>query len=349
MKKIVVILLMFTAFSAQAQTYDWEIEPGLNTSWTVYNDFIRIAVWSDNQSAFCSQQFYIVQLGGGGMELSLGAAKPGDDTVAYMMYRPGYQNCSTLYPGMVGEAVIYQFPAWFHPDAAFRIFCEPPYSKQISFDIPQEPRLAMPELPGSVPDNATCASFRTKGFFGFRTRNALQFCAWTGSYGDMKAIYFNALVTDGSIALDPQEIILFQGEKSVNSLSYWADNSTGAALYCPDCNREVQAGGGITAAVYELPLWWDWSQPFTIRFQDQDITVSGDSPCAAASLLGGDNAGLAALRGFRDRHLAESAAGRKLIALYYRSSPRLIALLDQYPLLREAVRSGLTRFAAAFQ
>jgi len=167
--------------------------------------------------------------------------------------------------------------------------------------------------------------------------------------GDMKAIYFNALVTDGSITLDPQEIILFQGEKSVTSLSYWADSSTGAALYCPDCNREVQAGGGITAAVYELPLWWDWSQPFTIRFQDQDIIVSGDSPCAAASLLGGDDAGLAALRGFRDRHLAGSAAGRKLISLYYRSSPRLIALLDQYPLLREAVRSGLTRFAKAFQ
>jgi hypothetical protein len=250
---------------------------------------------------------------------------------------------------MVGEAVIYQFPGWFHPEKAFRIFYNPPFSQGIAFDIPQEPRLVMPELPDSVPDNATCASFRTKGILGFRTRNALQFCAWTGSYGDMKAIYFNALVTNGSIALDPQDILIFQGENSVTALSYWADNSTAAALYCPDCNKEVQAGGEITAAVYELPLWWDWSQPFTIRFQGEDITVSGTTPCAAASLLGGDTAGLAALRGFRDRYLAGSAAGRKFISLYYRCSPRLIAVLDQYPLLRDAARGGLTRFAAALQ
>ncbi len=110
MKKLVVILLMLTALSAQAQTYDWEIEPGLSTSWTVYTDLIRVSVRSDNQGSFCLQDFYIVQLDGGGMELSGGKAKPGDDTVAYIMYRPGYENCNPLYTGMVGEAVIYQFP-----------------------------------------------------------------------------------------------------------------------------------------------------------------------------------------------------------------------------------------------
>ena len=349
MKKIVVILLMFTAVSAQAQTYDWEIKPGLFTSWTVYNDLIRVSVSSDNQDTFCFQDFYIVQIEGGGMALSGGTAKPGDNTVAYIMYRPGYENCNILYPGMVGEAVIYQFPGWFHPEKAFRIFYNPAFSQQIFFDILQEPRLAMPELPHSAPDNATCASLSTKGILGFRTRNAMQFCAWTGSYGDMKAMYFNALVTKGAVTLDPHDITLFQGANSVTSLSYWADNSTAAALYCPDCNREVQAGGDITAAVYELPQWWDWSQPFTIRFQGQDITVSGHSPCAAAYVLGDDAAGVAALRRFRDRRLAGSAAGRELISLYYRCSPRLITVLGQCPRLRLALRSGLQQFAAALQ
>lgn len=349
MKKIVVLLLMLTAFSAQAQTYDWEIQPGLATSWTVYDDLIRVAVWSDSGSAFCSQDFYLVQIGGGGMALSGGASKPGDDTVAYIMYRPGYENCNILYPGMVGEAVIYQFPGWFHPEKAFRIYYQPPFSQQIVFDIPQEPRLAMPELPDSVPDNATCASFRTKGFFGFRTQNSMQFCAWAAPAGEQKAVYFNARVTNGSITLDPKDIILFQGEKSVTSLSYWADNSTEAVLYCPDCNREIQAGGTITGAIYELPLSWDLSLPFTLRFQGQEITIIDRSTCAASYVLEADDTGLAGLRSFRDRYLAGSAAGRKVISLYYRMSPRLIAVLEEHPRLREALRAGLKQLTLAFQ
>ncbi len=207
----------------------------------------------------------------------------------------------------------------------------------------------MPELSDSVPDNATCASFRTKGLLGFRTRNAMQFCAWTGSYGDKKALCFNALVTNGAVTLAPEDITLFQGANTVTSLTYWADNSTAAVLYCPDCNREIQAGGDISGAVYELPLWWDWSQPFTVRFQGQDITVNDSSPCAAAYMLESDDAGLAALRCFRDRHLAGSAAGRQFISFYYRCSPRLIAMFERHPLLRQAIRSGLTRVAAALQ
>ncbi len=78
MKKIIIILFLCTAFSAQAQTYEWELQPGLFTSWTVYNDLIRVSVRSDNQDAFCFQDFYIVQLEWGGMALSGGKAKPSD-------------------------------------------------------------------------------------------------------------------------------------------------------------------------------------------------------------------------------------------------------------------------------
>jgi hypothetical protein len=348
-KKILIFLLLSAAVHAQAQTYDWEISPGLLTSWTVYNDLIRITVSSDNQDAFCSQYFYIVQIGGGGMELSDGKAKAGDDTVAYITYRPGYANCNILYSGMAGEAVIYQFPGWFHPEKAFRIFYTPPFSQQTFFDIPEEPRLAMPELSTRTPDNATCESFRTKGFFGFPTRNQMLLCAWIGTYADKNALYFNALVTNDAITLAPEDLTLFQGETTVTSLSYWADNSTSAILYCPDCNREIPAGGAIAGVVYELPPSWDWSQPFTIRFQGQDINVSDRRLCAAYFVLGEGDPAVAALRRFSDRRLAGSAAGRELIALYYRCSPRLIAVLEQSPRLRAAVRSGLKQFAAALE
>jgi hypothetical protein len=349
MKKLAILFLMFTAVNAQAQTYEWEIRPGLFTSWTVYNDLIRVSVSSDNQDAFCLQDFYIVQIDGGGMALSGGKAKPGDNTVAYIMYRPGYENCNALYRGMVGEAVIYQFPGWFHPEKAFRIYYNPPFSQQLSFDIPRELRLAMPVLPDSVPDNATCASLRTKGLLGFRTRNAIQLCTWTGSYGGMKAVYFNALVTNGAITLAPEDITLFQDENTVTSLTYWADNSSAAALYCPDCNKEIQAGGAVRGAIYALPQSWDLSLPFTLRFQGQDITITARSTCAAAYVLEADDAGLAALRNFRDYRLAGSAAGREFIALYYRLSPRIIGVLEQHPRLRAAVRSGLQQLAAALR
>ncbi len=207
----------------------------------------------------------------------------------------------------------------------------------------------MPELSDSVPDNATCASFRTKGFFGFLTHNSMDFCAWIVNYGEKKAVYFNALVTNGAITLVPEDITLFQGVHTVTSLSYWADNSTSAILYCPDCNREIQAGGAITGAIYELPLSWDLSLPFTLRFQGQDITIIDRSTCAAAYVLDADDAGLAALRSFRDRHLAGSAAGRKVISLYYRLSPRLIAVLEQRPLLRKALQSGASWLAVLIQ
>ena len=346
MKKILIVLLLSAAVHAQAQTYDWEITPGLFTSWTVYTDLIRVAVRSDNQDTFCDRHFIIIQ--NGMIELSEGKAKP-SDTTAFMTYRPGYTNCGTLYPGMVGEAVIYQFPGWFNPEKAFRIiYLKNQYSLQI-FDIPQEPRLALPELSDTTPDNATCSTFRTKGFFGFPTRNKMQFCAWIVSYGEKKALSFSAQVTNGAITLVPDDITLFQGSTTVTSLSYWADNSTAAILLCPDCNREIQAGGKISGAIYGLPPSWDWSQPFTLRFLGQDLILNDSSTCAAAYVLGFDEPGLAALRRFRDRRLAGSAAGRELIALYYRCSPRLIAVLEQSPRLRAAVRSGLKQFAAALE
>jgi hypothetical protein len=207
----------------------------------------------------------------------------------------------------------------------------------------------MPVLPDSAPDNASCGPFRTKNLLGFKTRNSMNFCAWTGSSDGAAAVYFNAQVTNGTVTLDLQDLTLYQGANSITSLSYWADNSSAAVAYCPDCSLEVPAGGAISGIIYDLPRWWDRSQRFTIQFQGQSITVNDTGSCAAAWLLGQDDAGLEALRGFRDRYLAGSAAGRQLIDLYYRCSPRLITVLEGYPRLRQAVRSALTGFASALQ
>jgi hypothetical protein len=349
MKKIVVILLVCTALSAQAQTYDWEIQPGLLTTWSVYTDSIRVAIESNNSAAFCLQNLYLVEIGGGGMAVSGSTAKPGDTTVAYILFRPGYENCNTLYPGMMAEAIIYQLPGWFHTEKAFRIFYTIPFGEKVSFDIPSEPRFVMPVLPDRVPDNASCGSLKTKNLLGFNTRNSMNFCAWTGSSDGGPAVYFNAQVTNGAVTLDLQDLTLYQGANSITSLSYWADNSSAAVAYCPDCNREVPAGGAISGIIYDLPRWLDRSQRFTILFQGQSITVNDASGCAAVALLGQDDDGLAALRCFRDRYLAGSAAGRQLIELYYRCSPGLIAVFDKHPVLREECRSVLLRFAAALQ
>jgi len=64
-----------------------------------------------------------------------------------------------------------------------------------------------------------------------------------------------------------------------------------------------------------------------------------DDTCAATSLLGAGNPGLAILRRFRDNVIAETSAGRKLIAAYYRYGDQIAATLERHPAVKKAART----------
>jgi hypothetical protein len=346
MKKLLFIMVLFSAFNAQAQTsYDWEITPDLYTTWDVYEDSIRISMYSDNMDAFCDRYFLFIQ--DGAFTLSEAAPQISSDT-AYIQFHPGYSNCGVLYPGMLGQAIIYRYPGWFNPTEAFRILYTKHENNLKILDIPEEPRFAMPALPAEAPLDASCGKFRTKGFLNFLTRNYIQFCMWTGTYAGGDAIFFKALSLKDSITLSASDIIILQGSKSM-TLSFWSDNTTTAAAYCPDCSRVLPAGGSFVGVAYELPQWFDSTQPFIFQFQGQNFTVSNQAPCAAAVALGDDEAALASLRNFRDAHLSDSAIGRMLIGAYYRCSPWLTGLLERHPRLRSAARTGLKAVASALR
>lgn len=64
-------------------------------------------------------------------------------------------------------------------------------------------------------------------------------------------------------------------------------------------------------------------------------------PCPATQILGADNPQLEKLRAFRDSRLAQSAAGRKIIQIYYNNAVSINAALERNPALRAATRRVL--------
>jgi pimeloyl-ACP methyl ester carboxylesterase len=63
--------------------------------------------------------------------------------------------------------------------------------------------------------------------------------------------------------------------------------------------------------------------------------------CPASFLLGADAKGIAALRHFRDAVMAQSAFGKKLIALYYANGDRLMKFFDHNPSMQYAARKAI--------
>jgi hypothetical protein len=63
-------------------------------------------------------------------------------------------------------------------------------------------------------------------------------------------------------------------------------------------------------------------------------------------VLGADHPRLDSLRAFRDRRLARSAVGRRIIALYEENAAGINAALDRSPALRAATRRLLEAVAA---
>lgn len=75
-------------------------------------------------------------------------------------------------------------------------------------------------------------------------------------------------------------------------------------------------------------------------------TAADAGPCAAATVLGADNPLLENLRTFRDTRLARSAAGQRIIKVYYRNAGSITAALDRSPALRVAARWMLEAVAS---
>ena len=63
--------------------------------------------------------------------------------------------------------------------------------------------------------------------------------------------------------------------------------------------------------------------------------------CPATFLLGADTEGIATLRTFRDTVMAKSAAGEKLIDLYYSNGKRVVAFFDRNPWIKYPARKVL--------
>ncbi len=73
-------------------------------------------------------------------------------------------------------------------------------------------------------------------------------------------------------------------------------------------------------------------------------TDDGDDdggPCAAAAVLGADDAQLDTLRAFRDTVLAKSPAGQQLIKIYYAKSAAIIAAIEKNPALKGYAAAAL--------
>jgi len=66
-----------------------------------------------------------------------------------------------------------------------------------------------------------------------------------------------------------------------------------------------------------------------------------DVVCPASYALDGDNESLSSLRNYRDQVLAKSAAGQKIIDLYYATGSAVCKVLENNPVLKERCREIL--------
>lgn len=74
-----------------------------------------------------------------------------------------------------------------------------------------------------------------------------------------------------------------------------------------------------------------------------------EQKCLAAALLGASDRRLTAARRFRDEVLADSAAGKSIIAAYYKYGKQCIPLCEQHPVARQTVRAVLAALLPALE
>jgi hypothetical protein len=92
--------------------------------------------------------------------------------------------------------------------------------------------------------------------------------------------------------------------------------------------------------------WSDETKRENLRFM-REFAELFDCFLATAVYAAADGKELAAFRRFRDRTLARSPAGSRLIDAYYRVGPRLALAIRSAPALRSFLRPALDRLALA--
>ena len=91
------------------------------------------------------------------------------------------------------------------------------------------------------------------------------------------------------------------------------------------------------------PAGTDCLKPYVVDCRSSEAVVTvdpvgdnaGGKPCAAAYLLGENDAGLKTLRTFRDTVLSSTEAGRKIIAFYYENSASAVRAMEKNPRIRD--------------
>jgi len=119
---------------------------------------------------------------------------------------------------------------------------------------------------------------------------------------------------------------------------------------------EIEGGNHTQFAYYDTSpdAYLENDKPATITLEAQhEIIVSatsdflGDMPqrsqpdgaCPAAKLLGEESPQLDIIRQLRDKIMKKSAAGRKLIGLYYKNGDIIISIFDRHPGVRRTAKN----------
>jgi len=69
-----------------------------------------------------------------------------------------------------------------------------------------------------------------------------------------------------------------------------------------------------------------------------------DENCMVISLLGRNDPGLKTIRDFRDKVLAKSNTGEKIISLFYENNHAMAAYIDKSPIVRKFLKNLTTTF-----
>jgi hypothetical protein len=180
---------------------------------------------------------------------------------------------------------------------------------------------------------------------------------------------YESTLAENTFFYNPQTGMLSDSDIKFNSAFTWATNSTPAAydvqtlalhelghalslkdLYDSGDTQKVMYGQCSVGEI-KRSLTQDDKNGITYLYPGGSVSTTTTTislpgvQCPAETVLGQDNPDLESLRAFRDGFLARSAAGRRLIQIYYDNAERINAALACNPVLRDAARKFFESFA----
>ncbi|MFC1592279.1 FG-GAP repeat domain-containing protein [Thermodesulfobacteriota bacterium] len=124
---------------------------------------------------------------------------------------------------------------------------------------------------------------------------------------------------------------------TVNASAHSSSGTVTARITIADDASECS--GDVTLRIGDVKTVCE--QAFSVTDQ-----AGQDEECLAVRLLGAGSPKLAALRTFRDGFLVRSAAGRKLVDLYYTNQCALKTIIDSRPAVRAVAKRALEALGA---